>query len=109
MFDQESGPLVTNEPIGIEIPKQESMINFIQQLDPVLFEKIEIEPEPYVLTCVKPGMVKADTREERMQQMMELPRLYKEFNKCKEREEEERFQWDHAQEISVPLRIIEEK
>ena len=40
---------------------------------------------------------------------MELPRLYKEFNECKDREELDRIQWERDQEASLPIRIAEEK
>ena len=59
--------------------------------------------------CTKPDISKAETREERQELLMELPRLYKEFNQCKEREEEDRIQWEIDQEASIPLRIAEDK
>ena len=63
------------------------MLSFLRKLDPTLFEQVVIEPEPFVSKCVKPDMAKATNREERMRIFKELPRLHREFNECKDREE----------------------
>ena len=109
MFDVETGPLVTSEPVIVEIPEKKSMIDYVKLLDPDLLKESVIEPDPFVPYCTKPDISKAETREERQVLFRELPKLYKEFNECKKREEKDRILWEREQEASLPKRIAEEK
>ena len=75
-------------------------------LDPSLFERIDIKPIPYTSTCAKPkGRFNyRDWRSRRNYQ-----REMRQYRTCKRHEPQRKATWDKKQEIEVKLKIRAEE